>query len=538
MGLFSNRIRTITGENAKLWKSLSRLAYYAANKKRIGKLISNSLPFINSKPSYDQWLIQSQSISKDEILNEISEFSFKPILSVVIINNSSEDCQNTFASIKNQLYAPHEIFIIGEIKNTFVDVKQITISELFSKKVITEGFVLLLNAGDVLTEDGLFLIAKAFNESSNCKCIYFDEDKISNEGKRFSPNFKPGWSPDLFAKRNYIAHGCFHHSLFISHENIIPDALNITEKILQISSLERAEIVHIQRVLLSNTNLIKAFQEFDDKQAETISGEPLISIIIPTKNKSKLVEQCIQSIIEISSYKNFEIILVDNRSDEHALVAMIELFSNRKDLRFQVVRADIDFNFSTLINLGVEKSKGEFLVLLNNDVKVITTDWLEKMIHCVQQKHVGVVGAKLLYPDNTIQHAGIVLENENISKHIYLGKQATEVVEEDALNVTRNYLALTAACVMVSKQNFNAVGGFDPQFKVEFNDVDFCLKNYEKGLYNMFLPNVQLYHFESASRRHPHSDKRSYKQHLLEVSLMRKKWAKYLANDPYNTNRY
>lgn len=261
----------------------------------------------------------------------------------------------------------------------------------------------------------------------------------------------------------------------------------------------------------------------------SIQGNPLISIIIPTRNKAQLVKQCINSIIELSTYRNFEIVLIDNRSNEKELSDYIKSLGEREDIHFKSIYADIEFNFSQLINLGVEHSKGELILLLNNDVKVITPDWLECMAAYAQHEQVGAVGIKLLYPDNTIQHAGIVLEKSTIARHIFSGKDGSNTP-----SAPQNFLAVTAACLMTTRKKFDEVAGFDTIFKVEFNDIDFCLKLFEKGYHNVFLPEVELYHYESASRRHPHSDSKSYKQHLIETKLMREKWGKHIESDPYH----
>lgn len=264
-----------------------------------------------------------------------------------------------------------------------------------------------------------------------------------------------------------------------------------------------------------------------------VEGTPLISIIIPTRNKYKLVKQCIDSIITKSTYRNYEIILVDNRSDEADLLSYIDDLSKNESIRFKSIKADIDFNFSSLINLGASHSNGAYLLLLNNDVEVMSENWLEDMLIYAQHTDIGAVGAKLLYPDFTIQHAGIVFSAENLSQHIFLGEPDLKLKAEHRVNHVQNYLAVTAACLMVSKTKFEEANGFDEQFKVEFNDIDFCFKLHQKGYHNVYLPQVKLFHFESASRQHPHAKKASYQQHLKEVELVKQKWSTYINADPF-----
>ena len=538
MGLFSNRLRTIVGEDASLGKSLSRLFYYAANKKRLSKLVFSTIPFIKKKITYDQWLKQSNSIDEKVIINEILAFPRNPKLSVVVFGDQEKLINETILSLNNQRYSIYKIYVSDKIYNTFIGVLPIDLLKINPNLFDKEEFILFLNAGDLLSEDCLFEVAKRISEEESIKCIYFDEDIITPEGERLSPKFKPGWSPDLLANTNYVEHAFMHHSLFKDVQLESNYAQSFTYKLLRSFNFKRDEIINIKKVLLSTTVLnINELSE-NDSYPKLLSESKLISIIIPTRNKSELVNQCILSIIDTSTYKNFEIVLVDNRSDEVELKLLLQEFMSRKDIRLKVVYADIDFNFSKICNIGVENCEGELLVFLNNDVKIISPDWLEQMAYYAQQDHIGATGAKLLYPDNTIQHAGIVLEQESISRHLYLGKEEKEVVENNALNFTRNYLALTAACLMISRDKFNSVGGFDPQFEVEFNDIDLCLKLYEKNLYNVFVSSVKIFHFESSTRRHPHSDNASYKRHLEEVALMNGKWMKYLLNDPYNTKRF
>jgi O-antigen biosynthesis protein len=255
-----------------------------------------------------------------------------------------------------------------------------------------------------------------------------------------------------------------------------------------------------------------------------LKNAPLISIIIPTRNQVTLVKQCLQSILERSKYRNFELIVVDNRSDDPLLFDYLQSLSLLKDISIQTIKADFDFNFSALMNLGVQHSSGDLVLLLNNDVEVITADWLEHMAVYAQHESAGAVGVKLLYPDNSIQHAGIVMTKGDISRHVFVGVPATDL----RVNTPRNFMAVTAACLMVSRKKFDEIGGFDTKFEVEFNDIDFCIRLFEKGYANIYLPAVELYHYESASRRHPHSDKKSFTRHQKEVELMRQRWKKYI----------
>ena len=254
------------------------------------------------------------------------------------------------------------------------------------------------------------------------------------------------------------------------------------------------------------------------------SGNPLVSIIIPTKNKSELVQQCIDSIVQKTTYPHIEILLIDHRSDEQALFALIEKYKHQTQIVFKHIPADIEFNFSALMNMGIEKSSGDYLVLLNNDTEIISPQWIEYMLGFAQQEKVGAVGCKLLYPNQTIQHAGVVLDAETISKHVFVGKERYD----EEVNSIQLYPAVTAACLMINKQKLITIGGFDEQFKVEYNDIDLCLSLLNKNYHNVYLPQVEIFHYESASRRHPFSDRNNYQRHLTERLIMKQKWEHYL----------
>jgi GT2 family glycosyltransferase len=242
-----------------------------------------------------------------------------------------------------------------------------------------------------------------------------------------------------------------------------------------------------------------------------------------------MVKQCIDSILQHTTYINYEIVLLDNQSTEESLEKLIEHYRNKLQSAFIHVKADFSFNFSKLINLGAAHATGNYYILLNNDTSVITSDWIERMLAKFSIPKTGAVGAKLLYPDNSIQHAGIVLQENTISRHINLGEKP----DNELVSYNRNYLALTAACMMVSREAFNHVKGFDQSLAVNYNDIDFCIRLYKDSYHNVYAADVCLYHFESASRQHPFANWRSGKNFRIESAIMREKWFSLIADDPY-----
>jgi GT2 family glycosyltransferase len=532
MGMLTNRLRTITGENAGVSKSISRLFYYTFSTNKLSKVFAKLIQKVSSKADYQMLLKEeTAAFTEAEITSLINAFTKAPTITIVVVGDDLEKAKHTFKSIEQQVYRKFQCFVsskkvgAAEGQNILNDVSELKACDL----------VMVLNAGDVLNSRCLFYVAQAYAQSSGSpKLIYFNQDHITETGEQYAPQFKPGWSPDLLKEQNYIQHAVVATFLVESIDLNNTDAVEIIQSVLGRQSLLRSEVVAIDKVLLSESGLAKKMVETIASPRVTDHANDLISIVIPTKNKTDLVKQCIQSIIDVSTYKNYEIILVDNRSDEADFFEYTETLISNPQIRFKRVFADMEFNFSALINLGVANSSGTYILLLNNDVKVITPNWMELMLDKARQQHVGAVGVKLLYPNETIQHAGIVLSQEGICEHVFVGKKQEEVVYGNVLNTTRNYLALTAACLMVSKPKYTEVGGFEEQFKVEYNDVDFCLKLYEQGYYNVYEPRVKLFHYESASRRHPHSDKKSFTLHLSETEFMKEKWARYLAHDPYH----
>lgn len=268
-----------------------------------------------------------------------------------------------------------------------------------------------------------------------------------------------------------------------------------------------------------------------------------ITIIIPFRDKISLLQKCVRSIFAKTSHTDYEIILVDNGSREDATLKYLgEIKENDK---VQVLEYDKPFNFSAINNFAAKNAKGEYLLFLNNDTEVISENWLEKMLECFIDENIGVVGAKLLYPDDTIQHIGVMLEEKRLAIHAF------RTWKEDAVKVAdkKEWKAVTGACLMTKKDLFLKLGGFDEQnLPIAYNDVDYCLRAGELGYKVICVSNIKLYHYESASRK---SDVKvfykflkfirflkfkkieRYRQFLQEQEFMRKKWSKEISNDPF-----
>jgi GT2 family glycosyltransferase len=250
-----------------------------------------------------------------------------------------------------------------------------------------------------------------------------------------------------------------------------------------------------------------------------VTGDDRVSIIIPTRDKMPILKACLDSIAKKTSHKNHEIIIVNNNSTEPRTVRYLESIPHR------VLRFTEGFNFSRINNLAARQASGKYLLFLNNDTEVISPEWMTAMLEWAQQPEIGAVGAKLIYPNQTIQHVGVVLGVGGVAGHALAGMPKDTPEYFGVSQATRNWAAVTAACMMVRHDAFDAVGGFDEELKVAFNDVDLCLRLLKRGLRNVVTPYALLYHHESASR--------GFTLDAKEVGLMKSRWGALLENDPY-----
>lgn len=468
-GFLKNRIRTITGTDAGFFQSVYYLLSYCSYQLFYGNILSKLINKFFARPvNYASWLESSITADKE---------------------------------------AGIPIHILSK-----------------GSTVLPEsGYVVIANSGDQFRRDALPLLSRFIISNDFPELISFDFDEVNQKGTHQSPHFNPAWSPHTLAQSNYLQNAyCAKVELFKEEIPLTPEAQYAW---LQSLSEKGIRSLHCQEVLLhkQQIKLLKGNTIIQHDSAK------LVSIIIPTRNKSFLVKQSVDAILNITTYANFEIVLVDNASNEAELLELLKLYKERLGKRFVQATANIPFNFSALINLGVAHASGDYFVFLNNDTSVITPDWIERMLSKFNVGKTGAVGAKLLYPNHTIQHAGIILDPDIISRHIYLGKAE----HEREVSTDRNYTAVTAACMMVSREVFHKVGGFDAAFAVNYNDIDFCLRLMQAQYYNVYAADVVLYHYESASRQHPFASWLSGKHYRHESALMRKKWQKLIEDDPY-----
>lgn len=555
---------------------------------------------LSNQSDYNHYLTR-KIITKDKrkiLTNLQKSFSHKPLISIIIpvYNPPIGFFKKALDSIVNQIYTNWEICIaddcstdeevkevIEEYKKKHSNIKVVYrtenghISKASNSAIeLAEGeYTLLFDQDDELKENTLFEIVKLINQKPDADLIYSDEDKIDENNIHSAPHFKPDWCPDSLLSRNYICHvsvfktnqlraiggfrvgfeGSQDHDLLLRYTEKYTNIYHIPEILyhwrIHEYSVASSEGVKPYAYRAAQTAITEAFARrgyqanigfLDGFIGYTVRLEikkpnDLVSIIIPTKDKQKYLEQCIDSIVNLSEYRNFEIILIDNNSSERGFFKLIEKYKNQRNFKFIYVRDEKVFNFSRLMNLGRKYANGEYILLLNNDTQVISPDWINGLMEHAQRPEIGVVGCKLLFDDDTIQHAGVVIGLGGVASHAFMGDYVDEPGYFHYKKLLNNYSALTAACIMMRKNVYDEVNGFNEEFVVEYNDVDFCLKVLEKGYRNLYVPHVSLYHYESISRGHPHATSEGYKRHVKEVNLFRKKWMKYVDHDPcYNPN--
>ena len=421
----------------------------------------------------------------------------------------------------------------------------------FTKKIktIKDKYICLID-GEV--EFNLNIVSKIENIlDDDYDLIYFDNDNIKDK-KYEKPNFKPDWSRDTLLGVNYIGN-CFIIKTDILKKMklkewncyyILLTLINMNVKVKHISEIVyhdkneiHNEIDTLEKYFKENKINAKVEKNMDGVTNTVIYNlekKPLISIIIPTKDHADILEKCLKSIYDLSTYSKYEIIVIDNNSEEKETFDLLKKYNKKKNFSYK--RIECEFNYSYLNNEAVKLAKGDYIVLLNNDIEVITPNWLEIMVGYAALNHVGTVGAKLLFPDDTIQHAGIIMGKGGLAGHAHYGKNKNYISPQYELKIPYDVSACTAACLMVSKKKFNEVKGLEEKLKVAFNDVDLNLKLLDKGYNNIFLPNVLLYHYESKSRGLDTTPEKQ-KRFVQEWALVEEKWQKYIEHDMfYNDN--
>ncbi|MBN1373039.1 MAG: glycosyltransferase family 2 protein [Anaerolineaceae bacterium] len=518
-----------------------------------------------AKSDYLTWRrAREQSGVRCGVAGEFSAFEFAILLPV---SGPAAALQATFDTVQNQDYPHTRVYLVKDPNGPAPEWPDLSADDLTwisanDPLPPADGYCFLF-AGDRLDPCALKQVAQTAALHPGAAFIYTDEDRVDHLDRHHSPRFKPDWSPDFFLASNYTGCAVFFLQATLMKAEIThlpePGRQGLFDLCLYLLDTN-APPAHIADVLYSVPEDTVFFQTGDETRASlqrmfgrreaaveviSVPGEeglydirrplkcsPLISLLICTRDKPDFLARCLGSIFSRSSYSNFEVVLIDNGSRRKETLDLVESWRNREPERFQCVRVEQEFNFSVLNNLASEQANGELLVLLNNDTEVVTTNWLEQMAAEALRPEAGCVGNLLLYPNGRIQHAGIVCGVQAMATHAYKDEQKTAKGYLNQLLVKHNVLAVTAACLMVQKELYQRLGGLDEAFAVAGGDIDFCVRAYRAGKFNLVLPQVRLYHYESATRGFEDSPEKLLRMQK-EYELLKMRWPDLMARDPF-----
>jgi GT2 family glycosyltransferase len=549
---------------------------------------------------YRRLLAEYERVTPEDleaIARRIANFRRRPTISVLLpVYNAPEQwLRRAVESVREQIYghwelciaddassAPHVVPLLEQLAAGDSRIRltlrerngHISEASNSALDLATGEFIALLDHDDELSPLALYLAAEEINRNPEVNLIYSDEDKIDARGVRSGAYFKPDWNPDLLRSQNYISHlGVYRASLarevggFRTGYEGCQDwdlALRVTERCNDRQIAHLPFVLYHWRTIQGSTAMGHEQKEYVTATGKRVleehlarqglrgepqlyigghfrvryyapEEEPRVSIIIPTRDRYDLLKQCTDSIFSKTAYRRFEILIVDNQTTDAAALELLETL--RRDSQARVIRYDAPFNYSAINNHAVREASGDIVVLLNNDIEVISPTWLEDLVGLACRKGTGAAGGMLYYPDDTIQHAGVILGMGGVAGHAYLNSPRGSLGYFSRAALPQNLSAVTAACLAIRKRVYLEVGGMnEKELAVAFNDVDFCLRVQEAGYRNVWTPMVEMYHHESASRG---VDDTAEKQARFasEVAYMKKRWGRLLDFDPaYNPN--
>ena len=548
--------------------------------------------------NYDAWLAEYEDLTPQKLemlTTEVRGWQLRPQIALLmpVYNPDRLRLVSAIESVLQQVYGHFELCIavdastvsyVHEILSAYQERDQ-RVKLLFPVaseqgaasllndclSLVDADYMSIIGQHDLLAADALYWIVKTIHNNPAAQLIYADEDQMDFQGQRLEPYFKTDWNPELFLSTDFISHSGVYKTQQVKalggFDSSLETAQSYDLTLRYVADLGAGQICHIPRLLYHTCSTsdsiakgrdaghyvqaVKNALQHQQREAEVsvhsrVAGAqriryvlpdqlPLVSIVIPTRNGFHLLYRCVQSIFAKTAYSNYELIIIDNGSDD--LVTLRYLNRLKQDPRVRIMRDDSPFNYSSLNNKAVAQAKGEIIGLLNNDLEVINEDWLGEMVSHVLHAEVGAVGAKLYYPDNTIQHAGVILGICGVAGHAQKHALRESAGYGGRLLLVQNLSAVTAACLLVRKEVFEAVDGFDEQhLSIAFNDVDFCLRIQEQGYNNLWTPYAEMYHYESASRGYEDTPEKQTRFNK-EVAYMKQRWGDSLLIDPaYNPN--
>lgn len=547
--------------------------------------------------TYEGWIALNDTPTEQDVADlsqRLAQLEKKPLISVLmpVYNTPERLLREAIESVRAQIYQnwelciaddcstePHVRRVLNEYAKRDPRIKvvlrdkngHISRASNSALEIVTGEWVAMLDHDDILRPHALAEIVLEVDRHPDAELVYSDEDKIDLEGRRYDPCFKPDFSRELFRSQNYLNHLTAHRA-----ENIRavggwrPGFEGSQDYDLNLRVIERIapeRIRHIPKVLYhwravegstaldgSQKNYaymagLRALDEYVERmgipaRAEEAPGipcyrlrffvpepQPLVSLIVPTRDKVELLRRCVESIREKTTYRNYEILVVDNGSVEEETLAYFSELKEAKNVR--VLRYDKPFNYSAINNFAVGKAKGSIIGLVNNDIEVISPDWLTEMVSWAVQPDVGCVGAKLYYGNDTIQHGGVIVGLGGVANHSHKHFPRHHPGYFCRLKVLQNLSAVTAACLLIRKSLFKEVGGLNEvDLTVAFNDVDLCLKVQEAGYSNVWTPYAELYHLESVSRGVEDAPEKMARFNS-EIAYMQRRWKKIIERDPF-----
>jgi O-antigen biosynthesis protein len=573
------------------WRITAPLRFLGRTIKRLLRQpVVNPAPVAPALKDYAEWIRQFDTPNEEvraNFLTQIDTFAHLPLFSIVLpIHHAvAEDIHRVVTSIQQQIYPHWELCIAvssgvsGDLHALLMEYAQsdrrikITSSEATDDGKLSNqalamaselsDWVVRLSATYIIANYSIFTSARAVNSLKNCQIIYSDEDVVDALGQRSAPDFKPDWNLSLHLSRNLIGSSGFYRTALVQkmggYQSGMAEAMDFDLSLRCIEHVTPEQIVHLPYVLFhgapgiqrASDAGVKVLNAYFERQHIVASAEkighgyriqyalpkvlPLVSLIIPTRNNADLLRQCIVSIQQKTTYPNYEIIIVDNGSDEP------ETLSFFKDLglnpKIRILRIDAPFNYSALNNAAVKIAKGELIGLVNNDIEVISPGWLEELTSQALRPGVGAVGARLWFPDDTLQHGGVVLGVHGWAAHAHNRFPRGSLGYQGRMALVSEFSAVTGACLLVRKSSYEAVGGLNEEaLKISCNDVDLCLKLKKIGLRNVWTPFADLYHHESATRGFEDTPAKKAR-FASELAYMRQHWGEQLKNDPaYNPN--
>ena len=542
---------------------------------------------------YEHWRRIHLPDSRELQQQRMTSFEYAPKFSIVVPLYKTDHVflQEMIDSVKAQTYSNWELCLSDgsgkpspledELKRYTAEDARIKvvsnetplqISDNTNKalEIVSGDWIAFMDHDDLLTPDALYECVKMMNEVPSTDMIYTDEDKISMDGSDFfQPHFKSDFNIDMLRGTNYFCHfttvrrdlfekagvlngefdgaqdydfvlRCVEHAECVKH---VPKVLyhwrahkdstaeNPESKLYAFEAGARAVQAHYDRVgIPADVESTKYLGIYRSKYR--VTEKPLISIIIPNKDHIDDLDKCIRSIGDKSTYQNVEYIIVENNSTDKATFTYYEKLQ-KENKKVRVVRWDKEFNYSAINNYGVSFAKGDYYLFLNNDTEIINENCLEELMGYCQRKDVGIVGARLFYEDGTIQHAGVIVGIQGVAGHAFAGQAHESPGYFGRAIIAHDCSAVTAACMLVKKEAFDKVHGFDPKLAVAFNDIDFCLKVREAGYLVVYNPYAELYHYESKSRGKEDSEKK-VRRFMGEIETFHEKWFDILdQGDPY-----